>query len=142
MVRDDSDIKCLADLKGKDVGFPKKSKEHCRVFMERGCADLGQCNAKGFFNQVFASPNADDALDDVLRGKLQAVVTDNASLEEYEQFKPGCFARLKVIKQSEPFPPAVIAYREARPDDAENPQTLSDDGMIVSRQSIPHAAGT
>ena len=114
VVRSDSDIKTFGDLSGKDVGFPRKSKEHCRIFMERSCVDFAQCGSKRFFNQVFASANADDAMDDVLRGKLQAVVTDNASLEEYEQFKPGCYARLKVIKQSEPFPPAVVAFYEGR----------------------------
>ena len=133
VVRSDSDIKTFGDLKGKDVGFPRKSKEHCRLFMERGCTDCAQCNAKRFFNQVLASPNADEAMDDVLRGKLQAVVTDNVSLEEYEQFKPGCYARLKVIKQSEPFPPAVIVYREG----ALDADTLKKfrDGMISANQS-------
>src|SRR5207302_450434 len=106
VVRIDSEVKSIGDLKGKDLGFPRRSKEHCRLYMERICAECAQCDAKHFFHQVLASPNADDALDDVLRGKLQGVVTDNASLEEYELFKPGCFARLKIIKQSEPFPPA------------------------------------
>jgi ABC-type phosphate/phosphonate transport system substrate-binding protein len=110
VVRADSDIKTLSELKGKNVGFPRKSKEHCRQFMERGCLECGQCNAKTFFGQVQTPANVDDALDDILRGKLHAVITDGLSLEEYEQIKPGCHARLKTIKQSEPFPPAVIAY--------------------------------
>ncbi len=133
VVRSDSDIKTFGDLSGKDVGFPRKSKEHCRIFMERSCVDCAQCGSKRFFNQVFASANADDAMDDVLRGKLQAVVTDNASLEEYEQFKPGCYARLKVIKQSEPFPPAVVAFYEG----ALEADTLKRfrDGMITANQS-------
>jgi ABC-type phosphate/phosphonate transport system substrate-binding protein len=133
VVRADSDAKTFSDLKGKDVGLPRKSKEHCRLFMERGCADNGHCGAKVFFNQVIASPNADDALDDVLRGKLQGVVADSMSLEEYEQFKPGCFARLKVLKQSEPFPPAVIVYREGALD-AETLKRFRD-GMISANLS-------
>jgi ABC-type phosphate/phosphonate transport system substrate-binding protein len=133
VVRNDSEATSFADLKGKDIGFPRKSKEHSRLFLERNCADSAHCSAKTFFGQVVASPNADDALDDVLRGKLQGVVTDTMSLEEYEQFKPGCFSRLKVIKQSEPFPPAVIAYREGGLD----ADTLRHfrDGMIKANQS-------
>jgi ABC-type phosphate/phosphonate transport system substrate-binding protein len=133
VVRADSDIKSFEQLKGKDLGFPRKSKEHCRIFLERHSAECGNCCSKSYFAHVVASPNVDEALDDVLRGKLQAVITDNASLEEYEQFKPGCFARLKVIKQSEPFPPAVIAYREG----ALDADTLKRfrDGMISANQS-------
>jgi ABC-type phosphate/phosphonate transport system substrate-binding protein len=133
VVRADSDAKSFNDLRGKDLGFPRKSKEHCRLFMERSCSDCGQCGAKRFFNQVTASANVDDALDDVLRGRLQGVVTDNMALEEYEQIKPGCFARLKVIKQSDPFPPAVIAYREG----ALDADTLKRfrDGMISANLS-------
>jgi ABC-type phosphate/phosphonate transport system substrate-binding protein len=133
VVRGDSDATSFADLRGKDVGFPRKSKEHTRLFLERNCADSAQCSAKAFFGQVVASANVDDALDDILRGKLQGVVTDTMSLEEYEQFKPGCFARLKVIKQSEPFPPAVIAYREGALD-ADTLRRFRD-GMIRANQS-------
>src|SRR5262245_22323566 len=64
VVRADSDVKCFSDLKGKDVGFPRKSKEHSRLFLERNCSDCGQCAPKAFFGQVVASPSAGDALDD------------------------------------------------------------------------------
>ncbi|HWY86732.1 MAG TPA: PhnD/SsuA/transferrin family substrate-binding protein [Gemmataceae bacterium] len=133
VVRDDSAVQSFSDLRGKDVGFPRKSKEHSRLFLENSCAEFGHCSARAFFGQVQASANADDALDDILRGKLQAVVTDTMSLEEYERFKPGCYARLKVVKQSEPFPPAVIVYREG----ALDADTLKRfrDGMIGANQS-------
>lgn len=133
VVKADSNLKGLSDLKGKDLGFPRKTKELCRVYIDRMCNDCGQCVAKSFFGQVVHSNNVDDALDDILRGKLQCVVTDSLSYEEYADIKPGCHARLKVLKQSEPFPPAVIAYREG---------TLSEDvlkrfrdGMISANQS-------
>jgi ABC-type phosphate/phosphonate transport system substrate-binding protein len=133
VVRDDSDATCFGDLRGKDIGFPRKSKEHSRLFLERNCTDCARCSSKAFFGQVYTSANVDDALDDVLRGKLQGAVTDTMSLEDYEQFKPGCYARLKVIKQSEPFPPAVIVYREG----ALDADTLKKfrDGMISANQS-------
>lgn len=130
VVRADSNFKSIADLRGTDIGLPRKSKEHCRLFLDR---TLAGGNAKGFFKDIVVSRNVDDALDDILRGKLQAVVTDDMSLEDYEDFKPGCFARLKVIKQSEPFPPAVVVYREG----ALDADTLKRfrDGMISANQS-------
>ena len=133
VVRADSDSKSIADLKGKDIGLPRKSKEHCRIFLERACADATHASGKNFFSQVIVSPNVDDALDDVLRGKLQAVIADGMALEEYEQFKPGCYARLKRIKQSEPFPPAVIVYH-AGALDADTLRRFRD-GMISANQS-------
>ena len=128
VVRSDSDIKSFHDVKGKDIGFPRKTKEHCRVFMERNCADCGQANPKSFFGQIVVSNTVEDALDDICRGKLPAVVVDTFSMDAYEQIKPGCFARVKVAKQSEPFPPAVIAYREGAVD-ADTLQRFRD-GMI------------
>lgn len=133
VVDTDGPIKALNDLRGKDLGFPRKSKEHCRLFMEKSCQESAQCCAKDFFHKLVASPNTDDALDDVLRGKLQGVVTDTMSLEKYARLKPGCYSGLKVIKQSELFPPAVIAYREGAVD-ADTLRRFRD-GMIGANQS-------
>jgi ABC-type phosphate/phosphonate transport system substrate-binding protein len=133
VVRADSDVKSFSDLKGKEVGFPRKSKEHCRIYMERTCAGCAGCDARKYFGSVVASANVDDSFDDILRGKLSGVITDDASLEEYQLIKPGCFERLKVVAKSEPFPPAVIVYLEGALD-AVTLQKFRD-GMISANQS-------
>jgi ABC-type phosphate/phosphonate transport system substrate-binding protein len=44
------------------------------------------------------------------RGDVHAVAVDSIGLEFYKDLKPGCFAKLRVLAESDEFPPAVIAY--------------------------------
>lgn len=108
----DCQANSVADLKNKDVAIPKKSKEHCRLFLEKHCAECGEQNPRAFFGQVCNPANPEEALDDVLSGKYQAAVIDRSALDYYEYLKPGAFSQLKSLKISEPFPPAVIVYRK------------------------------
>jgi ABC-type phosphate/phosphonate transport system substrate-binding protein len=112
VVRKDSDIAGFADLRGKDLAYPKKSKEHCRLFLERNCSECGQCEPKAFFSQIARPASMEGALDDVCAGRAPACIVDAVTLEHYIGLKPGCGARLRVAKQSETFPPAVICYRK------------------------------
>src|SRR5207248_2040164 len=61
-------------------------------------------------SKVDPKENAEDALDDVVDGVVQATVVDRASLEAYKRRKPGRFNRLKPVAESKPFPPVVVAY--------------------------------
>ncbi|MCI0684986.1 MAG: PhnD/SsuA/transferrin family substrate-binding protein [Gemmataceae bacterium] len=112
VVRKDSPIVGFACLKGKDIAYPLKNKEHCRLFLERHCADCGQCEPKAFFSQVTRPGGTERALDDVCHGTVPAAIVETVALESYQAIKPGCFARLKVVKASETFPVGVIAYRK------------------------------
>src|SRR5437016_55153 len=87
------------------AGTARRSREHCRLFLERGCRACG-AEPQGFFAKVVTPANVEDALDDVIRGKVQVAVVDGVSLECYEQVKSGCFARLKVLTRSAIFPAA------------------------------------
>ncbi len=60
----------------------------------------------------------ESALDDVVRGKYPAALVDTSGLEFYKDLKPGVFARLKVLVQSEVFPPVVIVYHKGALNDA------------------------
>ncbi|MCC6419876.1 MAG: PhnD/SsuA/transferrin family substrate-binding protein [Gemmataceae bacterium] len=117
VVRQDSDVKGFACLKGKRVALPRRSREHCHLFIERACLKRST-TPKDLFDEVVIHPDIEKALDDVLRGKVAAAVVDNVSLESYEALKPGCYARLKIAQQSPIFPAAVIAYRQGSLDDA------------------------
>jgi len=132
MVRDDNQAAGLADLKGKTISVPRRSREYCLLFLDRELAKLGS-EQKDFFATVVHHPSIEDALDDVLRDKVQATLVEVMALDSYEQVKPGCFARLKVLAQSEAFPPGVVAYREGALDNA----TLGKfkDGMIGANHS-------
>jgi ABC-type phosphate/phosphonate transport system substrate-binding protein len=133
VVRKDNEAAGFADLRGKDLALPKKSKEHCRLFLERGCEDCGQCGPTTFFGQVTRPSSMEGALDDVCSGNVQACIIDAQALENYQSIKPGCAARLRIVEQSEIFPAAVICYRKG---------VLSDDtlnrfrsGMISAHKS-------
>jgi ABC-type phosphate/phosphonate transport system substrate-binding protein len=132
VVRSDSDATAFANLKGQVMAFPRHSREHCRLFLERACRDCG-AEPRTFFAKVLTTANVEDALDDVVRGKVQAAIVDGVALECYQQIKSGCFARLKVLKQSEIFPAAVVVYCQGRLD----PATLARfrDGMIGANQN-------
>ena len=112
VVRKDNDAASFTDIRGKDLALPKRSKEHCRLFLERNCADCGQCEPKTFFSELKRPNSTETALDDICAGRVNAAVIEAVALENYENIKPGCFARLKVIKTSETFPVGVIAYHK------------------------------
>jgi ABC-type phosphate/phosphonate transport system substrate-binding protein len=99
-----------ADLKGKAIALPADSREHCRLFFDRRCVAPGCC-AEKFFGRVNSPTNVEDALDDVVDGKLDALVVDVLTLEAYQKLKPGRAARLRTLRRSEPFPAAVVAYQ-------------------------------
>jgi ABC-type phosphate/phosphonate transport system substrate-binding protein len=132
VVRSDAKVAGLADLRGKTLALPRKTREHCVVFLERECRQM-KCESKEFFGKIVNHSSIEDALDDVLRDNVQAALVEGVSLDSYNQVKPGCFARLKVLKQSEGFPASVVAYRQGAIDDV----TLAKfrEGMITANQN-------
>jgi ABC-type phosphate/phosphonate transport system substrate-binding protein len=132
VVRNDSSAGSLVDLKGKAISVPRRSREHSLLYLERELCKLAT-DERGFFSTVVNHANVEDALDDILRDKVQAALVDGVALESYEQVKSGCFARLKILQASEAFPPAVVAYRQGTLDSAT--LTKFRNGMITANQS-------
>src|SRR5205814_421148 len=79
--------------------------------VDQHCEDLGK-SPKEFFGNLITPMNAEEAIDDVVDGEVDAAIIDAVTLECYQRRKPGRFSRLKVPVQSEPFPGACVAYRE------------------------------
>src|SRR5262249_22966392 len=117
VVRKDNTIVDFHGIRGKDIAYPMKSKEHCRLFLERHCADCGQCEPKSFFNEVTRPYSNETAVDQVCAGTVAAAVVETVALDTYQASKPGCCARLRVVKASERFPVGVIAYQKGRVND-------------------------
>jgi ABC-type phosphate/phosphonate transport system substrate-binding protein len=109
--------KDFAGLKGQSLAVPATGAGFLRLFVERQSEANGK-KASEFFSKVTAPDNVEDALDDLVDGKVQAVVVDRASLEAYKRRKPGRFKQLKEVAQSKPFPPAVVAYYDSALDEA------------------------
>jgi ABC-type phosphate/phosphonate transport system substrate-binding protein len=132
VVRDDNPAADIANLQGKTLALPRISREHCWLFLERECRQL-KSDPQDFFGKIVNHGSVEDALDDVLRDKVQVAVVDSVSLDTYEQVKPGCHARLKILKQSAAFPAAVVAYRQGALEAAM--LTKFRDGMITANQN-------
>lgn len=117
VVRANSDIASFENLAGKNVTMPKGPIEHCKTYVDQHCEDLGK-TPEEFFGKLITPVNAEEAVDDVVDGEVDAVIIDAVTLECYQRRKPGRFGRLKIAAESEPFPGACVAYREGTLDAA------------------------
>jgi ABC-type phosphate/phosphonate transport system substrate-binding protein len=109
VVRRESKVEGTDSLKGQVVALARRSREHCRLYLERRCVPPGS-TPQQFFARVTAPLDAEDALDDLVDGSVEAVVVDASELEGYQKRKPNRSSRVKTLHQSEPFPCGVIAY--------------------------------
>jgi ABC-type phosphate/phosphonate transport system substrate-binding protein len=126
IVNQKSAAKTLADLRGKKLDMPAGTKEHCRVYVEKQCGDKAPA---AFFSAIEKSSAPADALDNVARGKVDAAVIDSVALEFYKEVRGPVFEKnLKVLQQSETFPPAVVVYKTSGLDDATRNQFR--DGLL------------
>jgi len=132
LVPQDSKVTTCADLKGKTVAFPADSREHCRLFFDRRCVAPGCCPEK-FFGRVLYPRDVEEALDDLVDGKMDALVVDGLTFEAFQKLKPGRAARLRRVLRSESFPPAVVAY---------HPGSLSDDLLARFRNGLLAASSS
>jgi ABC-type phosphate/phosphonate transport system substrate-binding protein len=131
VVRDDGPAK-LPDLKGKTIAIPRRTREHCHLFLERRCEALDK-PLKEFFGKVVTPFSAEEAVDAVVNGQVDAALADGCFLNWYEKQKPTRYARLKVAEKSEVFPAAVVAYYANALDEA----TLRRfrDGMLSAKDN-------
>jgi len=107
-----SSFKTPADLHGKTLAVAAGTYEHCWVFLRGKCTSAEP--PKKFYKKIVTSTDAEEAIDDVIDGKVQAALVDDLAWESYRGAKPGCAKRLRVVLSSEPFPCAVIAYQKGR----------------------------
>ena len=106
LTKKDASAASFADLKGKDVAVLKQGKEHIRRYLKKATGE----DSAAFFGKVIDMPNAESSLDSLLLGKAFAAVVDDATLSQYKEVNPGRYNRLKIIAESETFPPSVIFY--------------------------------
>src|SRR5262245_20401286 len=110
IVRAESHVTNLSDLEGKSLAIPRFSRDHCQLFIDHQCRQKGKALEK-IFAKVNNSMNAEDALDEIVDDKIQAVVVDDVTWDCYQRRKPGRSEQLKDLLQSEWFPDTVVAYR-------------------------------
>src|SRR5262249_7991729 len=110
VVNAQSTVKNPSDLPGNCVTIPIGTKAHCCLFLDR----LQQGLPAGCCGPVAGTRTLgpEEALDGVGVGKLPAVLVGISSLKIYQANKPTAAAKLKVLAQSEHFPPGVLVYRK------------------------------
>lgn len=97
VVQRDSTIATCCDLKGKTVALPRRSKEHCHLFLERRCQDGNP--AQSTLGRVLTPADCEEALDNVVDGVAAAAVVDQIALDTYQELKPARFAKLKIAER-------------------------------------------
>jgi ABC-type phosphate/phosphonate transport system substrate-binding protein len=116
VTKSDNPAKDFAGLKGQGLAIPSTGPPFLRFFVDRQ-SDANGKKAEEFFSKITTPDNVEDALDDAVDGK-EGVVVDRAALEAFKRRKPARFKQLKEVAKSPPFPPTVIAYYDAKLDDA------------------------
>jgi ABC-type phosphate/phosphonate transport system substrate-binding protein len=105
----DSKAKSLADLADEPITLPRGTKAYSFAFLEKARTGL----AKGVAKSVTKlGMNTEDLLNGVVGGEVAAALVDASTLDGYKTLQPGAFKQLRILLLSEPFPPAVVAYRK------------------------------
>lgn len=105
----------IADLRGQKFDMPSGTKEYCRIYLDKLCADQAPGGPVKFFGTIAKSSSQLDALDEVARKKADATIVDTPWLDFYKEIKGPVFAKnLKVLLESKIVPPAVVVYRPGK----------------------------
>jgi len=115
IVAKDSQVKSFADLRGQILSLPKGNRANIEVYISRLCRLAGS-NSKEFFAETRRPSTIEDALEDLVEHRAQVVVTDMSGVRTYQRLKPGRYARLRILEQSDPFPPGVTVYMKGKLD--------------------------
>lgn len=128
-----SPIKDFAGLKGRSLALPKVGLGFLKLYVERQ-SEAQLTSLAAFFTRIAEPDNMEDALDDVVDKTVDAVVVDRVGLEAYRRRKPGRASDLRVLVQSQPFPPSVIASYQGGLDQA----TLQRfrDGLLSAHKKV------
>jgi ABC-type phosphate/phosphonate transport system substrate-binding protein len=109
VVHKDCPFEKVSELKDECLVLPKGAKAHCFLYLDKVRAGLPATIAAA---KPSKTQSAEEVLDEIVSGDSPACVVDAAQLAGYQTLKPGAFKHLKVMCESEAFPPAVIAYRK------------------------------
>ena len=113
IVLEKSKAESHADLKGGSLALPRENRAFCRLYAERRCVTPGT-ELEKFYKSVTNPVDCEDALDAVGRGKVGSAIVEASLWESYRKNKPAWAKYLRVLQQSEIFPPGVIAYKQGK----------------------------
>jgi ABC-type phosphate/phosphonate transport system substrate-binding protein len=107
----------LDDLKGATVALPNGIHETARMFARHKC-DCAVDKPSQLFEKVTTPVNAETALHEVFENKVQAAIVDQSGWKCLAERYPARFQRVRVLKESDPFPMTVVSIRDGSVDAA------------------------
>ncbi len=113
IVLEKSKAESHAELKGTTLALPRENRAFCRLYAERRCITPDSTLEK-YYKKLTHPVDCEDALDAVRRGKADSAIVEASLWEGYQKDKPFWAKFLRVLQQSEIFPPGVIAYRQGK----------------------------
>ena len=116
LVRKDSKYRTIADLQGRVLIVPGRTREHCWMFLERRCVKPGT-KPQSFYSKLFRMADVFQAMDQVQAGRATAVLADGADWDAFQKLQPEKAANLRPLLSSEPLPCALLACWEGALDD-------------------------
>jgi len=132
VVRKDG-AKSLKELKGKSLADFRYTRAFSRLYVDRRCRDVSGIPYKKFFGRCTTTDFAEEMIDDVIEGKVDAAIVEEVCLECYGRRKPARVRELRVLEESEKFPCSVVVYKKGKLD----PKTRQrlNDGMLEAGKS-------
>jgi ABC-type phosphate/phosphonate transport system substrate-binding protein len=130
LVRGDSKAKSLAEFKGARLVLATTSRDHARLFLaKRQASEMGGST----FGATEKVDTVHDAIHKVLEGEADVTVADSASWSYYQKIYPGRSQSIRVLAESEIFPPTVLAFKKGTLDES----TLSAirDGLMSAQEN-------
>jgi ABC-type phosphate/phosphonate transport system substrate-binding protein len=120
--------KSLDELKGKTLGDFRYTRIFSRLYLDRRTQAIAGVPHKEFFGKRVNKDSAEEMMDDLVEGKIDAAIVEEVCLQCYQRRKPGRFKELRALEESEKFPCSVVVYKRGKLG-AETRQRLHD-GMI------------
>jgi ABC-type phosphate/phosphonate transport system substrate-binding protein len=117
VVNAENTAKSIDECRGCRLAIPHGTREHCRLFLNRRCRKCGCEQVQDIFPHTDSPKSVEEALDQVVDNQVQVAVVDQAGLAMFQRRKPGRFAKLRMLDQSEHFPPSVIVFSKGQLDD-------------------------
>lgn len=109
LVPADSELKTIADLKGKSIVLPQKLQFHTCLYLHHEIKKA-EGDPLGFFDQTVCGVDTNDGMETVVDKKAEAILIDQESWRVFQERKPGRSKKLKLMDESEAFPTAAVLY--------------------------------
>lgn len=106
--------KSLEDLKGKTLADFRYTHIFSRLYLDRRTQAVARVPHKEFFGKCLRKDSAEEVMDDLVEGKIDAAIIEEVCLEGYQRRKPGRFKELRVLEESERFPCSVVVYKRGK----------------------------